>query len=168
MGFKLGGNYQHSSSSETIDSTKAGQQQYTYTPEQTALQSNLIGVLNQLLQGPNSPQIQALQTQSANQINSEYQGVGDRMNRFLAARGFGKSGQAGEAQLRTELGRQGALAGNSASYGQAGLQLLTTGLSDALTAGYKASGQTWSEQDHTQDNKSGSSFGFGGEVGKTF
>jgi hypothetical protein len=97
----------------------------TYTAGQTGLQGALEKVLSTLLpgvaSGEKSQNVQALETAGAEGVNRNYVTLGDRMNRFLAARGFGKSGKVGAAALETELGRQGALAKNATD--AAGLQL---------------------------------------------
>jgi hypothetical protein len=96
----------------------------SYSPLQTGLQTTLGTYLQSLMTpGQTSPAVTAQQNQSADQINRTYAGLGDRMNRFLAARGFGKSGKVGQAALQTELGRSSALAGNSAAYGKTNLDL---------------------------------------------
>jgi hypothetical protein len=123
----------------------------SFSPAQTSLQSSLMAALNSLMGGSASPAIQGAQTQSADQINSEYSSMGDRMNRFLAARGFGSSGQVGSTALKTELGRQSSLAGNTATYGQMGLNEMNTALSDSLTAAF-ASPTTTTTSNGTQTN----------------
>ena len=123
----------------------------SFTPAQTGLQSSLMAALNSLMGGSASPAIQSVQTQSADQINSEYSSMGDRMNRFLAARGFGQSGQVGSTALKTELGRQSSLAGNTATYGQMGMNEMNTALSDSLTAAF-ASPSTTTTNSGTQTN----------------
>jgi hypothetical protein len=120
----------------------------SFSPAQTSLQSSLMAALNSLMGGSASPAIQGAQTQSADQINSEYSSMGDRMNRFLAARGFGSSGQVGSTALKTELGRQSSLAGNTATYG---LNEMNTALSDSLTAAF-ASPTTTTTNSGTQTN----------------
>ena len=164
MGFSLGGSTGGSSSttdtSSNASKTESGSAstQYQYSPEQSGLQSNLMQVLTQLITGGgSSPQLQKAQTASASQINSNYAAAGDRTNRFLAARGFGKSGQAGDVALKTELGRQGALAQNSAAYGMKGLDLFQQGLSDALAAAFKQTGQTASTSGTSSTSSTGKS-----------
>jgi hypothetical protein len=61
-----------------------------------------------------------METQAADQINKQSSGLTDRVNQFLAQRGFGKSGATGKATLQGELGRQAALGANTASF--AGMQ----------------------------------------------
>jgi hypothetical protein len=114
-------------------STNQGSTNATYSGDQGGMQGSLASALEGLISnGGNSPQLQAQQTASADQINKNYANSGTAMNRFLAARGFGSSGKAGNNALQTELGRQSALAQNSASYGATALSNLNTSLSQAL------------------------------------
>lgn len=172
MGFSLGGN--SSSSSNTANTAQnvnksengSASTQYQYSPEQSGLQSNLMQVLTQLITGGgSSPQVTQAQNASASQINSTYAAAGDRTNRFLAQRGFAKSGQAGDVALKTELGRQGALAQNSAAYGMKGLDLFQQGLSDALAAAFKQTGQTASTSGTSSTDMTGSSNSKGSSSG---
>jgi hypothetical protein len=145
-GLGLSGGYS-SSSSKSTDTP-------TYSAGQSSLQGTLLDALTKLLLGGgSSPQLQALQTQSADQINKNFSGVSDRINSFLASRGFGQSGLTGGAALSTELGRQGALAGNTATYGGLSLNQFNTGLADALQFAFANPGSS--------KTSSGSSFGFG-------
>lgn len=161
MGLGLSGGYNSQSSKSTSTSQDnaavASSTNKTYTADQTSLQGSLIQALQGLISGSASPTVTAAQTASADQINSEYSSVGDRTQKFLAARGFGSSGQAGKSVLQTELGRQGALANNSASYGATGLQLQQQGLQDSLSAAFNNSGTT--STGTSSDTKSGSSTG---------
>jgi hypothetical protein len=104
-----------------------------YTPLQSTAQGSIWSTLSNLLGGSASPEITSMQTQAANQINQNYSGLGDRMNRFLAARGFGKSGKVGQLQEQNELSRQGALAGNASNFANTALNEQNTALSDALS-----------------------------------
>ena len=144
----------------------------TYSPGQTALQGKVGTTLSSLLDGvstgTNSPNVQAVGTQNANQINQSYAGVGNQMNKFLAARGFGKSGATGSAALQTDLSRQSALASNTSN--TAGLQLQQNAgfLSDALAAAYQATGNSTANQQNTTTSSSGNQWGtteaIGGQV----
>ena len=115
-----------------------------YSPGQTGLQDQLMTFLRSMLPmmaaGTLTPNVSAMKTASADSINKNYSALGERMNRFLAARGFGKSGTAGNAALQTELGRQGDLAGNESKF--AGLQLDQNNktLANALAAAFQSMG----------------------------
>ena len=105
----------------------------TYTVPQTGMQGSLADAISSILGGTGySPQVKALQTQSADQINKSFQQQGDRTSRFLASRGFGQSGKMGTAALQTDLARQAALANNNATYGGMALSQFNQGLADAL------------------------------------
>jgi hypothetical protein len=134
-----------------------------YSPGQTALQDLLSGTFSSLIpsvaSGGMSPNVQTTETAGADQINKSYSTMGDRLNRFLAARGFGKSGQVGQAELQTETGRQSALAGNYASAAQMQLNQNNTLLSDALAAAYASMGSNVNWSNVGSSNTSGSGFG---------
>lgn len=150
MGFQYG---QSNTSSQKSQAT-----QNTYTPEQSSLMASLgnyfQGLIPSLSSGTLSPDVQAQKTASADTINKNSSSLGDRMNRFLSSRGYGKSGVAGKAQLDTELGRQGDLAANESSF--AGLQLgqNTQSLLAALNFAMNPTGQT------SSGTSSGSQSGF--------
>lgn len=160
MGLSLGGQSQQSSSN--------GSQSNTYSGDQSGLQSTLLKAFQTLLPGVTSggigPNVQALQTQGADTINKSFDGVTDRVNKFLAARGFGSSGESGKATLSTELGRQSALATNNNN--AAGLQLGQNDnlLSQALAAAYQQMGFTGSQASKGSGSNWGASasatFGF--------
>jgi hypothetical protein len=164
VGFSLGGSYGSTSS----NSSSTGSQAPTYSGNQSSLQSALAALFQTLAPsmttGGISPNVAAVQTQNADTINKSYSAMGDRMNRFLAGRGFGQSGETGKAQLQTELGRQGALAGNNSNAGQMQLGLGSSLLSDALMYAFANPGQ------FSTATGSGSSSGFsvGGGVGGKF
>jgi len=116
----MGGAYGQAQQSST------GNQQNTYNlPGQSGLQGALADYFTSLVpsltSGTLSPDVQAMKTASADQINQNAASSTDRTNSFLASRGFGQSGLVGQNALQTELGRQGDLAANESSY--AGLQL---------------------------------------------
>lgn len=164
MGFSLGGSYGSTSSK----SSSSGTSTPTYSGDQSGIQSLLAQAFSSLLpsstNGGISPNVQAVTTQNADAINKSYTGLGDRMQKFLAARGFGQSGESGKVQLQTELGRQGAIAQNQS--GAAGLQLNQgqSLLADALAFAFANPGQS------STATGSGSSSGFsiGGGVGGKF
>jgi hypothetical protein len=145
MGLSLGGSYGSSNQSATGSSTQAN----TYSPGQTTLQSQLGSNLSTSLSDANAgvmtPGVTAMKTAAADTINKTSGGLMDRVNSFLAARGFGKSGQTGQAALQGELGRESQLAGNEANFAQVqqgvNSQNLLASLNYALTSmGLTASG----------------------------
>ena len=155
-----------SSSSGTSSSTPS------YTPGQTDLQASLAGYLGNLLTpGTTSPAVTAQKNQSADTINKTYAGLGDRMNKFLAARGFGKSGKVGQAALQTELGRSAAIAGNDANYGAEQLNLQQSAASDALKMAFANPTTTNAFSQQGSQTAAGSAFAsalagaFGGLMG---
>lgn len=162
MGMSMGGAYGQTSQS----SQSSSNQQNTYAPGQTAVQSQLGQDLASSLlssqSGKLSPQVQAMKTASADAINKTAAGTVDRTNEALASRGFGKSGTAGKATLQAELGRQADLAGNESNY--AGIQtgLNSQNLMAALNYAFTALGQTASGQ----STGSTSGFSVGGGVGR--
>lgn len=155
MGFSLGGSYGSSSSKSAGTSSTSN----TYTPGQSALQDALMSAFSRLLPGVASgqigPNVTAMQTQNADTINKSYSAMGDKMNRYLAARGFGQSGQVGKAALETELGRQGALAQNNSNAAGMQLNFDQALLSDSLLAAFNKVGDT------SVGNSTGSSSGWG-------
>jgi hypothetical protein len=158
MGLSLGGS---SSNSQGTDSS-----QNTYTPGQSALQDSLMQAFSKLLpgvaSGSMSPNVTAMQTGNADQINKSYDAVGTRMNRFLAARGFGQSGETGKAQLQTELGRQGALGANASNAAGQQLNFDQSLLNDSLLAAFNKVGTTGSQA------QSGSSSNWGASASAAF
>lgn len=127
----------------TTATTGTSTQAPTYTTPQTTMQGSLADSLQAILSGSGySPQVKALQTQSADQINKSFQSQGDRTSRFLAQRGFGQSGKTGTAALQTDLARQAALAGNTATYGGYALDQFNKGLADAMQYAFANPGYT--------------------------
>jgi len=106
-----------------------------------------------------------MQTANANQINQNYSSMGDRMNKFLAARGFGKSGTTGKVQMQTELGRQGALATNASNAAGQQLQLDSGLLSDALAMAFANPGSTSTDTTRNIGATSGFGWGLGANAG---
>lgn len=166
--FGLSGGYNKQKSSQS--QTESGSTTNAYSAEQTGLQSELAQYLRQMLGpmagGEMSPQVAAMKTASADTINRTSAGTGDRLNRLLAARGFGKSGATGKAALSTELGRQGALAGNEASF--SGLQLDQGNklLAAALQAAYEKIGSSYNGSMSGTGTSSG--WGIGASAGASF
>lgn len=145
----------------STDSSSTGASGNTYTSGQSSLQDQLMAAFSKLLpgvaSGSMSPNVTNMQTAKADQINQNYSGLGDKMNRFLAARGFGQSGQTGKAAMQTELGRQGALAANASAASGEQLNLNQSILSDSLLGAFNAIGATG----NTTGSSSGTSFGVG-------
>lgn len=160
--------------------TKSGQDTSTYSGQQTDLQTMLSQVFASLLpstaSGGISPNVQALQTAGANSINSTAASSGDKMNRFLASRGFGQSGQVGQSQLQTELGRQSALGANASAASGLQLQQNNTALQSALNFAFANPGKsstgsttdTGTTSENTTQNTDATSYKFGGGVSASF
>ena len=85
---------------------------------QDQLGSSLSACLDATNRGTLTPGVQAQKNAAADQINKTSGGLLDRVNSFLAARGFGKSGTTGKASLTSELGRESALGANDANFAQ--------------------------------------------------
>ena len=161
MGLSLGGSTGGTSSSAT--GSEVTNKTPTYTGEQGGLQSALSMVLQSMIPaagaGTISPNVQAVETGNADQINKTSASTGTAMNRFLAARGMGQSGQSGQVALQTELGRQAALGANASSAGGMQLQQNQSTLADALTFAFTNPGQ------YGTDNATQSSNSFGWKAG---
>lgn len=170
MGLSLGGSSSKTSSTGTTSSS--GVSNNNYSAGQTSLQDQLMSAFASMLPGISngnlSPNVQNMQTANANQINTNYSTVGERMNRFLAARGFGQSGQTGKAQLQTELGRQGALAQNASNASGQQLDFDKALLSDALSAAFQATGSTTNKTDNTSSSGTSSGSNWGAQASAVF
>lgn len=166
MGLSLGGSTGGTSESKT--GTASSTATPTYSGDQTGLQALLSKVFSSLLpataDGGISPNVQAVQTAGADEINKTSSGLGDRMNRFLAQRGFGKSGATGKAALQTEIGRESALGANASA--ASGLQLgqNSTALSDALGFAFANPGGTKTGT----TSETGDTSGWGTSAGASF
>ena len=160
MGFSMGGSSQKSQQQQTSSGTTAN----TYSPDQTTLQTTLAGGLGNLLSGvfsgSTSPDVTAMKTASADTINKNYSSLGDRINRFLAARGFGKSGTAGQNALQTELSRQGDLATNESNFAGLQLQQNAQSLLAALNFALTPMGTSTNSSQFGSGSSSGSNWGF--------
>jgi len=165
VGLSLGGSTGGSSSKTS--STSSSTSQPTYSGNQYSLQNLLAQALSSLVpsaaSGGTSPQVQAVETGNANQINQTSAAGGTAINRFLASRGFGQSGQTGQAGLQTELARQAAQGNNLASGGGLQLQQNNTTLADALEFAYANPGS--SNAGNASGTGSSSSWGFGAGAG---
>jgi hypothetical protein len=124
------------------------------------LASLLQGDTSAAATGTLSPGVQAGETAAANQINTTSSGLTSRVNQFLAARGFGKSGQTGQATLQGELGRESQLGSNAANFAQVQQQANSGNLLASLNYALTNLGGT------TSGTSSGTSSGsnFGAEV----
>jgi hypothetical protein len=142
VGLGLGGSTGGTSSSSTANSNTTP----TYSQGQSQVQGLLSSLMTTLLpsvgNGSMSPNVAATTTANADQINQNYSAMGDRMNKFLAARGFGQSGTTGTTALKTELGRQSAQGANLAAGAGNQLGLDSTYLSDALQLAFANPGNT--------------------------
>lgn len=158
MGLSLGGSKQSSTGSSTSTPT--------YSGTQSGIQSLLAGVLGTLVPsmatGAISPNVAGTEASGADQINKTYTALGDRMNKFLASRGMGQSGVSGKAQLDTELGRAGAIAGNTNAAAGNQLGLNSSLLSDALMFAFANPGSSSAGQ------QSGSSSNWGASGALSF
>jgi len=142
MGLTLGGSSGGTTSSSTGNSTT----NKTFSPGQSSLQDQLGSSLATNLKasdsGTMSPGVTAQKTQAADTINKTSSGLTDRVNQFLAARGFGKSGATGQATLQGELGRESQLAGNEANFAQVQQGVNSQNLLAALNYAFTQLGQT--------------------------
>jgi hypothetical protein len=111
-----------------------------------------------------------METANANQINENSQSVGTQMNRYLAARGFGKSGTMGEAAEQTQLGRASALGANASAASGTQLSFDQSLLSDSLAAAFTSMGSTATANSQNYSNVygTGSSSSGGGGLNLTF
>jgi hypothetical protein len=164
MGASLGGAYNSAQSKAT--STSNQNEQNTYGAPQSYLQSQLGSSLTQDLTARNTgtltPGTAAMETQAADQINKTSGGLTDRVNAFLAARGFGKSGETGKATLQGELGRENSLANNAATFAGQQQTLNQSNLLAALNYAFTQLGQTTAASGMTTG--SGSGWGVAGGV----
>lgn len=176
MGFFTEGNTSGTSATSGSSNTQ-GSTANTYSLAQGNLQNQLMQAFTQMLGGVQnggiSPNVQAMETGNANQINQNYQSVGDQMNRYLAARGFGKSGSVGKAAEQTELSREGALGTNASNAAGTQLSFDQSLLSDSLAASFASMGTSGSASSssnnytattgHTGSAGAGASLTFGGD-----
>jgi hypothetical protein len=106
-----------------------------------------------------------MQTAGADQINKTSAGLGDRMQKFLAQRGFGKSGTSGKVALQGELGRESALGANASAASALQLQQNNTMLSDALQLAFSKIGQTSATTGTANSSGWGTSTGYSTSLG---
>ena len=155
MGLSFGGGSSQSATNQTATQNK------TFSPGQTSLQDQLGKSLSSVLTasdtGTLSPGVTAQKTQAADNINKTAGGLTDRVNSFLAARGFGKSGATGKATLQGELGRESQLAGNEANFAQVQQNVNGQNLLASLNYALTSLGQTGTQA----GTASGSGFNWG-------
>ncbi len=175
VGYSTGG--QTHTNDSTTTASSSGSTANTYSGGQLSLQDQLMQAFSQMLGGVSngglSPNVQAMETGNANQINQNYQSVGDQMNRYLAARGFGKSGSVGKAAEQTALSREGALGTNASNAAGTQLSFDQSLLSDSLAASFASMGTSGSASSssnnytattgHTGSAGAGASLTFGGD-----
>jgi hypothetical protein len=158
MGVSLGGSYASSKGTSTASST--GAQDYTYSPQQAAVR-NLLGDslatnLRSSQQGTLSPGVEAQKTQAAEDINrTSTSGLQSRIEQFLGARGFGKSGATGKATLESELSREGQQGANAANFAQIQQNQNNATLMAALNYAFTQLGLTTQESGTTSGKSSG-------------
>lgn len=104
-----------------------------------------------------APGVVAQKTAAADTINKTSSGLMDRVNSFLAARGFGKSGATGSANLQGELGRESDLAGNEANF--ANVQQNVNGQNLLASLNYALTSLGSSGGTSSSGSSSGSNFG---------
>lgn len=161
MGLSLGGSMGGTTSSSTGSSTQTN----TYDPTQDTTR----GVIGTTLQdnlaagnaGTLTPGVQAMETATADQINKTAKGTTDRVNQMLASRGFGPSGQTGQATLQGELARESAQGANSANYAGMQSQLNSQNLLAALNYAFTSLGSSASGISTGKSSQWGTSAGAG-------
>lgn len=133
----------------------------TYSPTQTGVQNQTGNLLSQDLSasanGALSPGTVAQETSADDQINTTDAGLTGRVNQFLAQRGFGPSGQTGQATLQGELGREGAIGNEAATADAQQNSMNSTNLLAALNYAFTSLGS--SSAGASSGTSSGSSFG---------
>jgi hypothetical protein len=115
MGLSFGG----AAGGTNSNSTSSSVQNNTYAPGQTGVQSDLGTTLSQDLAASNSgtltPGNTAALTSANDSTNQNAAGLTGRVTQFLAQRGFGQSGQTGQADLQGELSRESQIGTNTAN-----------------------------------------------------
>jgi hypothetical protein len=148
-------------SSGQTSGTTSQSQSGVYSPGQTAIQNqvgtNLSSDLAAAAGGTLTPGTVAQETAADDQVNKTASGLTDRVNSFLAARGFGKSGSTGKATLEGELGREGQIGNNAATFAGQQNGLNQSNLLAALNYAFTQLGSTATGA--TSGSSSGSNFG---------
>jgi hypothetical protein len=154
--------------SSTATSSGTGTQQNVYSPGQTAVRDQTGTTLASDLAAANagtlSPGVKAMETNAADQINKTSSGLTDRVNQFLAQRGFGKSGQTGKATLEGELGRESQLGTNAATFAGQQSQLNTQNLLAALNYAFTSLGSNVTQAGTTSGSGTSSGSNFGASI----
>jgi hypothetical protein len=136
---------------------------------QSTLASLFQSLAPSLASGTLSPATQATETAGADQINKTSAGLGDRMTKFLASRGFGSSGTTGKVALQGELGRESALGANASAAAGNQLQQNSQSLAEMLGFAFANPGSstTGNSSGTTTGASSGTAYGVsaGGGVG---
>ena len=155
MGLSLGG------ASSNTNSSSTGTSANTYSPTQSGVQnqagSNLMSDLTAAQSGTLTPGTQAEATSIADAINQTSAAGGSRIQQFLAGRGFGSSGQTGQADLQSELARESAQGANTANYAGQQNQMNSNNLLAALNYAFTSLGSSGA----SFGSSSGSAFGGG-------
>lgn len=173
MGYAMGSSTQNDTLTNATQNS-AGSNTNSYSTAQSSLQNQLMQAFASMLpataNGGLSPNVQNMETANANQINENSQSVGTQMNRYLAARGFGKSGTMGEAAEQTQLGRASALGANASAASGTQLSFDQSLLSDSLAAAFTSMGSTATANSQNYSNVygTGSSSSGGGGLNLTF
>lgn len=128
------------------NSSSTGMTANTYSPTQTGVQ-NLTGTtlasdLTAANAGTLTPGTTAEETSAADQINKTSAAGTNRVTQFLASRGFGPSGQTGQAGLAGELARESSLGTNAATFAGQQNIMNSNNLLAALNYAFQSLGST--------------------------
>jgi hypothetical protein len=160
MGLSLGGSMGGTSSSSTGSSATNNK----YSQDQLNLQSTTGSTLQNDLAAANggvlSPGTLAMETQTSDQINKTAKAGSATVDQNLAAKGFGKSGQTGQADLQSELARESAQGNNAATFAGQQQQMNSQNLLAALNYAFTSLGSSSSGS----SSGTGSSWGVGAGV----
>lgn len=135
--FGIGGGYSSKSMSNQFQNTgtTSGQSDTTATksPYQQAVQPDIFAALHSYLTDPMKA-VNPARMAARGQVNQNYSGLPDRLRQQFLTTGGGKSGKMGQAQLQSELGRSGALAGvdNAAAVQASQLPMTAAQLAEAF------------------------------------
>lgn len=139
----------------------------TYSAPQTGVQNDLGTTLSGDLAAANKGTLStgntAALTSANDATNKTASGLTDRINRMLATRGFGASGQTGKATLQGELGRESQIGSNtSAAYTKQGNEN-SSNLLAALNYAFTSLGSGTTAQG--QSSGSSTEYGVGADAG---
>jgi hypothetical protein len=138
LGGSMGGSTSSSTGSSSTDVKNSADQQRLQSVLGSTLQNNLAAANGGVL----SPGTQAMETQASDQINKTSKAGLDQTDQKLAERGFGKSGQTGQATLQSELAREGAQGNNAASFAGQQQQMNSQNLLAALNYAFTSLGSS--------------------------